>query len=67
MSIVNTTVKPFKTEAFHNGAFTPVDGGASASGKLEVLGVIGHSCPPDANGCEGNTYESLETASWASK
>jgi len=50
-----------------NGAFTPVDGGASASGKLEVLGVIGHSCPPDANGCEGNTYESLETASWASK
>lgn len=49
------------------GAFSPVEGGASASGKVEVLGVIEHSCPPDANGCEGNTYESLETAEWASK
>ena len=40
--------------------------GGAATGRLEVLGVKLHSCPPDANGCAGNDYVSLEAASWGS-
>ena len=40
--------------------------GGAASGRLEVLGVKLHSCPPDANGCAGNDYVSIEAASWGS-
>lgn len=49
-----------------DGVAEPIEGGATVSGALVVLGVNEHSCPADANGCEGNEYKELEDAIWGS-
>ena len=36
MSLINTQIQPFKTEAFHNGKFVPVSD-ESLKGKWSVL------------------------------
>jgi len=42
-----------------------VDGDSTvAAGTFEVLGVHSHECPPDANGCAGDDYVSIESGSW---
>ena len=47
------------------GATFEVDGESTAvDGHFEVLGVESHDCAPDANGCSGDEYTSLEVGSW---
>ncbi len=47
------------------GATFEVEGEEIAvDGHFEVLGVESHDCAPDANGCSGDEYTSLEVGSW---
>ncbi|MCA9660974.1 MAG: hypothetical protein KC486_21715 [Myxococcales bacterium] len=39
-------------------------GEPEVDGSFEILGVVAHTCPPDANGCEGDSYTTLEEGSW---
>jgi hypothetical protein len=39
-------------------------GEPKVDGSLEILGVVAHSCPPDAGACEGDNYTTLEEGSW---
>jgi len=49
------------------GATFEPDGEAIAvDGHFEVLGVEFHDCNPDANGCSGDKYTSLESGNWGS-
>jgi len=44
--------------------FEPDGESIAVDGYFEVLGVESHDCAPDANGCSGDEYTSLEVGSW---
>lgn len=44
--------------------FEPDGESIAVEGFFEVLGVESHDCAPDANGCSGDEYTSLEVGSW---
>jgi hypothetical protein len=45
-------------------AYLPAGDGVDVQGVATVLGVVAHTCAPDANGCEGDPHTELETAVW---
>lgn len=49
-----------------SGEFLPAGDAATASGAVDVLGVKLHMCSDEPGApCEGNTYDSLDTATWS--
>jgi peroxiredoxin (alkyl hydroperoxide reductase subunit C) len=60
MSLINTTVAPFKTEAFHNGKFVTVSE-ASLQGKWSVLifmpAAFTFNCPTEIEDAADNYAE----------
>ena len=60
MSLINTTVQPFKAEAFHNGKFVPVSD-ASLRGEWSVLifmpAAFTFNCPTEVEDAADNYAE----------
>ncbi len=46
------------------GEFVLAPDGPVVTGRVELLGVVSHACPPDANGCPGDDYTDLEAGVW---
>ena len=65
MSLINTTVAPFKTEAFHNGKFVTVSE-ASLQGKWSVLifmpAAFTFNCPTEIEDAANNYAEFVHPA-----
>lgn len=51
-----------------SGEFLPAGDAATATGQVTVLGVKLHMCGNEpGGGCEGNTYDELDMATWSSQ